>query len=285
VLAALAGHIKMKLSESKEDFDALVGAVNLLESPSIIIKIANLLGKVVETGESLVPKPVRKRIVELAEAGLRKSLDAAIYTMEDAPGEDASTKTHKLMTAISGAAGGAFGWISLGVEVPVTMTLMMRAIADVARSEGFSLTENRVKAACIEVFAFGGDSKDDDDAASGYYATRAALTGVMGATASELAGSLSEKSLSQKEVGKWLANLIKVVAERLGFALTEKAAAAIVPVLGAASGAAINALLTNHFQDMARGHFTVLRLEDKYGSAQVKQEYERCRQAYKHDPR
>ena len=47
---------------------------------------------------------------------------------------------------------------------------------------------------------------------------------------------------------------------------------------GAAGGAAVNLIFINHFQDMARGHFTVRRLERKYGEEMIRSEYERIRQ-------
>jgi hypothetical protein len=52
-------------------------------------------------------------------------------------------------------------------------------------------------------------------------------------------------------------------------------AAQSVPVIGAAGGAAINLLFIDHFQDMARGHFTVRRLERTYGAELIRAEYER----------
>jgi hypothetical protein len=50
-----------------------------------------------------------------------------------------------------------------------------------------------------------------------------------------------------------------------------------VPAIGAAGGAAINLVFINHFQDMARGHFTVRRLERKYGAEVVREEYSRLK--------
>ena len=54
----------------------------------------------------------------------------------------------------------------------------------------------------------------------------------------------------------------------------EKVAAQAVPVIGAASGAAINLLFVSTFQKAAAGHFTVRRLERTYGADAVKSEYE-----------
>jgi hypothetical protein len=55
----------------------------------------------------------------------------------------------------------------------------------------------------------------------------------------------------------------------------------IVPtreMLGAVGGAAVNYAFVEHFQKMARGHFTVRRLERVYGKAVVRTEYERLAQ-------
>jgi len=48
-----------------------------------------------------------------------------------------------------------------------------------------------------------------------------------------------------------------------------------VPFIGAASGAAINYAFVDHFQTLARGHFTVRRLERIYGIVVVRAEFER----------
>jgi hypothetical protein len=55
--------------------------------------------------------------------------------------------------------------------------------------------------------------------------------------------------------------------------VSEKAAAQAVPAIGAVGGALINLVFIDHFQDMARGHFTVRRLERKYDPATVKAAY------------
>jgi hypothetical protein len=60
------------------------------------------------------------------------------------------------------------------------------------------------------------------------------------------------------------------VAARFGVPVSEKVMAQSVPVIGAAGGAAINVVFINHFQDLARGHFIVRRLERKYDPETVK---------------
>jgi hypothetical protein len=48
-------------------------------------------------------------------------------------------------------------------------------------------------------------------------------------------------------------------------------------VIGAFGGAVVNYAFIDHFQDVARGHFTVRRLERAYGEAVVRVEYDRIR--------
>ncbi len=47
-----------------------------------------------------------------------------------------------------------------------------------------------------------------------------------------------------------------------------------MPILGAFGGAAVNTAFMNHFQATARAHFTVRRLERRYGAAAVRAAYE-----------
>jgi hypothetical protein len=69
--------------------------------------------------------------------------------------------------------------------------------------------------------------------------------------------------------------LVRAIAARFGVVVQDKAAARMVPVAGAISGALLNLLFMNHFQDMARGHFIVRRLERKYGIEYIRKIYQR----------
>ena len=46
-----------------------------------------------------------------------------------------------------------------------------------------------------------------------------------------------------------------------------------VPVVSALSGSLINTVFMEHFQNKARGHFIVRRLERRYGKEKVRQAY------------
>src|SRR5690606_12542477 len=142
-----------------------------------------------------------------------------------------------------------------------------------------------IQAECIHVFAMGGASKHDDAADSAYYTLRTALTEIAKETGRALAASAVSQSagglnLTPGQAAAWLASIIEAVAKRFGIKITEKVAAQAAPVIGAVSGAAINTLFINHYQDMARGHFTVKRLEMKYGEDAVRAAYEQVRNRY-----
>jgi hypothetical protein len=62
------------------------------------------------------------------------------------------------------------------------------------------------------------------------------------------------------------------VAARFGLVVSQKAAAQALPVVGPVGGAAVNYAFIEHFQDVARGHFTVRRLERLYGKERIRSE-------------
>lgn len=262
------------------DWADLQRAVALLEAPTLTARMANLVGTPLEFAVRALPAAVTGRIHGAVEAALYKSAQVALWSMDNTPGRSASTRWHKLAAATSGAVGGAFGFTALFIELPVSTTIMMRAVADVARSEGFDLAELSTCQACLEVFALGGNSAGDDAAETGYYLARGFTADVMRHLSAELAGRAVTgqgitTGLGSKEAGKWLAKLVERVASRFGVVVTEKFAAQAVPVVGAATGAALNAMFTDYYQDMARGHFIVRRLERRYGEAVVRAGYDR----------
>ena len=64
-----------------------------------------------------------------------------------------------------------------------------------------------------------------------------------------------------------LLRFLSNIAARFGVEVGEKAAAQLLPVVGAVGGLSLNIMFTAHFQRIAEGHFTVRRLERTYGAA------------------
>lgn len=247
------------------DWRDLKRARMLLENPGIAAKITNALGMPIEKGFRLLPRDWKEKVGEITQAALHKAVHAAVNTMKDIPGEESSEMLHKIAVAATGGIGGFFGLPALAVELPVSTAIMLRSIADIARSEGEYISDIDSRMACLEVFALGGTSRRDDASETGYFAVRAALA----QSVTDAARHVAERGLAGKG-SPALLRLIVQIAERFGIQVSEKAAAQAVPAIGAAGGALINTLFIDHFQDRARGHFIVRRLERKYGTETVK---------------
>ncbi|MCQ9616019.1 EcsC family protein [Paenalcaligenes niemegkensis] len=270
----------MSIHDDPKDYSDLKLAVKLLEAPSITARLSNIIGSPIEGAVKRLPASVSKKVNGVVEAALHKSVDVALSSLDNTPNKLASNKLHKLYAAGSGAIGGAFGFAALFVELPISTTLMMRSVADIARSEGFDLQDLTTKLACVEVFAMGGKTKSDDATETGYYLTRGFTTETMRHLSKELVEIAAKQgahamsaSFTPSQAGKWLAALIEKVASQFGVVITNKFAAQAVPLLGAATGATINTLFLDFYQEMARGHFIIKRLEHKYGYEAVKAEY------------
>ena len=110
---------------------------------------------------------------------------------------------------------------------------------------------------------------------TGHYAVRIGLA----AAVSEATKFVAPRRASSVEGAPALIRLVSQVASRLSLQVSEKVAAQAIPILGAAGGAAVNLIFVDHFQDLARGHFIIRRLERQLGSEVVKEAYEALRPA------
>jgi hypothetical protein len=242
-------------------------AHSLLENPGFAAQLTNVLGAPIERGFKMLPKGWNSALQKTVRTALERALDAALKTIGGPP-KKSSEFMHKMLVGASGGLGGALGFATLAVELPISTTIMLRSIADIARSEGHDLKNLTVRLNCLEVFALGGRTDKDDAAESAYWAVRAAL----GRTIEEAAMHLSGRGVTQKSAPA-VVRLISGIATRFGVVVSEEAAAKAVPVVGAAAGAIVNVLFMDHFQNMARGHFIVKRLENKYGTGAVESAY------------
>jgi len=252
------------------DHNDLSLAVDLLEHPSFAAKVTNLIGGPVEKAVTMLPDGMSDTLVNTTQKALSKAMDLAVSTIDELYRGESADGAHRFLSSVSGAVGGAFGLMALTVELPISTTLMLRSIADIARSEGEPLSDVDTKLACLEVFALGGTKEDDDGVDTGYFAVRAALAGAM----TEAGKYLVEHGLASSGAPALVRFLAKI-ASRYSIQVSEKAAAQAIPLLGAAGGATINLVFMDHFQNMARGHFIVRRLERTYGKALIHETYQR----------
>ncbi|KVL09355.1 peptidase [Burkholderia cepacia] len=260
---------------SQDDRDALWRAKQVLESPSLTMKLTGMLGAPVEKMIARLPDFATGKINDATQLALRKCLNIALRTLGKPPAPDAepdkpSNLLHKLAVATTGAAGGAFGFLALPVELPVTTTLIFRSVCDIARSEGEDLGSVDTQLQCLAVLGMGGNpDKQEEDADLGYFVLRGALAQAI----SKASSDITTKGIAAHSSAA-VFKLVQTVASRFSVQVTEQMAAKSIPAIGAVLGATVNTLFIDHFQQMAHGHFTVRRLERKYGPTAVKAAYQ-----------
>ncbi len=253
-----------------DDQLALRQACQKLEHPSLAARLTSKLGTSIEKFFELLPDSWYSSLHQTIRRTLEKSLDVAILSLGPKPHRVRRSRYHKLFSACSGAAGGMFGLPSVLAELPVTSTILLRSVADIARNEGEDLSSLESRLACMEVFALGGRSQADEAAETGYYGIRLVLA---------MHFSMISEQVASQGIVKWsppgLVRFIAEIAARFGVVVTQKAAVQMVPFLGAATGALVNLIFLEHFQDIAHAHFTMRRLERVYGQQLVRTEYEK----------
>ncbi len=258
---------------SPQDYADLQAATDKLESRSLAMTIAAKVGMPVEALLRMLPARTQESIGGAVNKALDQCLRVAINLGQSSSATMRSKRTHTIATACTGAVGGFFGLPGLAVELPLTTTLMLHSIAEIARSQGEDLSRPESALACLQVLALGPEGLRGAEAIdSAYYATRAALAQVT----RDAAAYVAQKGMT-KEGAPALVSFLAKIAARFGVEVSEKAAAQLIPVAGAAGGLALNVMFTEHFQRLAEGHFTIRRLERKYGSAEVQREYLQAR--------
>lgn len=206
------------------------------------MQILTLVGQQAEGLIDMLPKAVRGRLESATVSALDYSLTAAKASRGRLP--DASDWITRAITLGTGAAGG-FGGIGAALaELPVTTTVILRAILGIAAEHGFDPEDPQVRAACLRTFAAAGPLDDKDDEAD-----------------------LAFLTMRLTVTGSTMQGIIAKVAPRLAVPLGQKVAAQMVPIIGAAAGAAINYTFTAYYQDMARVQFGLMRLSEATGES------------------
>lgn len=254
------------------DHQDLQRARRLLENPGLAARLAAVIGMPLEKAIAILPRRVTDEIGRLTQGAIHVSLRSALATLRspDRHGgpQRASEGWHTAAASLMGAASGFLGAPALAIELPISLTIMMRSIADIARSEGADLEVPATQLDCVQVLALGGSTGSGEGAGPAYLATREALA----QATSDAINHVGRRGLRRTDAPA-LVRLITTVAERFSVNVTERAAAQAIPVIGAASGALVNGLFIDHFQGIARGHFIIRRLERKYGGEVVQEAY------------
>jgi hypothetical protein len=264
----------MTLAETKGDLlptlppselQTLRQAILHLEDQSFALQLADYAGRPIDRVMRLMPKAASRRLYGAVESAILNCLNVAITSIEPQSKALPEWGASTLLAGLSGGVSGFFGIAALPIELPLTTTLMLRAIADIARHHGEDLSTLEARLACVEVFALGAPRTGTGQRVDfGYYASRA-LLGRLAANASAMLVERSAANLSAPVVG----GLVTEIASRFSLVVSERSAVSALPVLGAVGGATVNVIFMNHFQRVASGHFAIRKLERRYGQAVV----------------
>jgi hypothetical protein len=208
-----------------------------------VIRLVNRLGNSLESQLSALPETFRAQIERLTAQALETSYGVA----SRAP--DLGQRAPMVAAVAAGAAGGAGGLATALAELPVTVTLFLNTIRSVAREAGLDPDEEWVRAECLQVFAAGSPLAQDDGVNTSFIGSRLALS------------------------GSAVQNLVAAIAPKLAAVLGQKLAAQAVPVLGAVSGAALNAAFLSYYREVARVRFELVKLGQLHGVEAVEAEF------------
>ncbi|MDO5552919.1 MAG: EcsC family protein [Planctomycetia bacterium] len=262
-------------------------AAKFFESPSLLMRIADMTGKPLELITSQLkglPGPGSQLVQKAFGALCKVSCQSVQVSPKRMTFTEACRESgdgaffHRVGTGITGAAGGFFGFAGLGVELPVTTGIMFRSIANIASNFGEDLTKEEVRLNCMSVFSYGGTNASGTTSQldSTYYTARVLMTQMINKTAQAVAGKSAAAiaMMVERESCPVLVRLLMTIAQRFGIVISEKLVLQSLPLFGALSGATINYAFTGYFNDVAKYHFGIRYLDRKYDIETVQAVYQ-----------
>lgn len=248
------------------DREIIAQAKNALETESIAMRISKVVGKPVDALMKQLPDQWQGQISEVVNASLIKATEWAFLTTgnKERPFLRADWM-HKGAVIASGAVGGLGGLATVAWELPTSTMLMLRSIGCIAEQEGLNMGDPKTRLGCVAVLAMGADPEKVQADEISYWVTRKAMAGLV-TQAVEWNG---------KGAVPPLAKFITKTAARFGVVVSEKIAVQFAPAVGAFTGATINHLFLEHYQNVAHAHFGIERLCGIYGQKAVQEVYKR----------
>jgi EcsC protein family len=263
----MSGAVAIAPTIGPADHAALKNAVKCLEGRNFAARLADYAGVPVNRVLGVLPKSFNKQLSGLVRNAVMKGLDVAVDTLDDKPPRSPAMGFSSFLAGVTGGVSGLFGFGALAFELPLTTTLMLRAIAEIAQHQGEDLSTLEARLACLEVFAYGA-KRNDENLDVGYYAARTLI--------SKYTHDIAALALERGAIdasAPVVASLVSEIVSRFGLVVSDKVAAGALPILGAVGGATVNIVFMDHFQRVAHAHFTLRRLERTYGSSHIKQRY------------
>ncbi len=272
---------KAQQAIDEADLMELKLAKHKMENIGTVMKGLNKVGSQIDSGIQTLPDYQQKWLSKNITNVLFKILKSNISTMEQK--KEFKSSSNFLYKALVGASGagsgliGSFNFIGISVfvsELYLSTRIMMRSITEIARSEGEDIYTLDTQLACLQVLALGGNSEEDDSTETAYYSTRFAMaTAMRGANLYLAKHGLSGLGKIMMSNANPVLKMIGLIATRLTIQFSEKFISRAVPIAGAIGGGTLNYIYLEHFQNMAKSHFVIRRLERKYGKSLIKSAY------------
>ncbi|MES2667153.1 MAG: EcsC family protein [Pseudomonadota bacterium] len=208
-----------------------------------MMALVNRLGGSLEGKLGMIPAALRDRIEAVVAQALSAAYGLAARGAQIGP--LGGPRGPLIAAMASGAAGGAGGIATSLAELPVTITVILHAIQREAVAAGFDPDDPAIRAECLQVFGAGSPLDGDEGGNTSFLSARLTLT------------------------GPTVQAIIARVAPKLAAAMGQKLVAQAVPVLGAVTGAGLNAAYLRYFTEMAAIRFGLLRLAEVHGAEPV----------------
>lgn len=215
------------------------------KSSGILVKFTNYAGSF---SESIINKfpPDWKTQIELAtEKALHHASEAASNSHSENEGNKLlgwarGKKWHSVAAGVSGVVTGFIGLPGAIIDIPVSTTLLLRSIQEVASEHGEDVHDIDIRKECISILGLG-DLNSLGSGGLGIASTRIAVS------------------------GQTLTQIISRVLPQFTSQVTQKILAQAMPLVGALAGGGVNALFSNYYRTLAEVHFGLKKLGKETG--------------------
>ena len=207
-----------------------------------LLRLVNRFGGSIEAQMARLPTAIKVEIERAVSAALTRAHGLAAVGRH-AP--DLGPRGATFAAMATGAAGGAAGLAGSLIELPLTITVMLHAIRAEASAAGYDPDDPAIRLTCLEVFSAGSPLRGDDGVNTAFLSARMSVA----------SGGFQ--------------TLLAVIVPRMTLIFGEKLALQAVPIVGAVTGAALNAMFLNYYREVARIRFRLLRLSETYGTEAV----------------
>lgn len=241
--------------------------VNILERDAYALRIIDFFGTPLDAPLKLTSSQKQRGLDRV----LRKSMDLCMRWTKGtlrvhSPPQARGWLTQMAATS-TGFIAGIFGAISIPIEIPLTIILILRSIAEVAERYPIPPDDMDRRLECLFVMSLAGRVKSPEPR-SQYWSVRDAYRPVIIEAGRSIVISSATSSSAQG-----LLMVLENLMYQLGMALAEGIAARSIPIVGAAAGASMSFIIVSRYRRVAAAHFTLLALEDTYGLKVIREAF------------